>query len=788
VKNYTLFAFAFFLTFSIIIAFLLSLPAGAQADTIRYAREGWTGDGTSWMTATGTPQLAIDSVFASGGGQVWIAAGTYTPGPNRADSFQMKNGVAIYGGFSSAGSPTWAERDWEPYKTVFSGDIGTPGYVNDNCYHVFYHPGSLALNSSALLDGITIESGYASGTDINLSGGGMYNDNCSPSIVNCTFSGNSTGPGTSGNPAGKGGNGGGMYNTSSSPTLTNCTFSGNSTGPGGNAVGDCIPGGAGGDGGAIYNLNSSPTLTDCTFSGNSTGNGGAAGGTGYCQDDDDSTGGNGGDGGAIFNSGGNTSVNDCVFTANWTGTGANGSSGYAGEIGDGGRGGWGGAISNSNSVSLNISDCVFEGNWTGHGGNGGSGYEGGHGGWGGQGGAVFCDGSSVATMDCNFVDNLTGNGGAGGSGAFIGGSPGHGGWGGGVHIGSDTSSTLKNCTFEGNSVSHYGAGLSAYQSSPTIINCTFYDNTSDYRGGGISTYEDCSPAITNCTLYGNSAGTEGGGLYTYGGGTPVVTNCILWGDTAPAGSEVFDNAATPIITYSNIQGSYTGTGNIDQTPEFKSPESGNFHLLVISPCIDSGSNAAATGINEDFEGDSRIIDGNVIPGAIVDMGVDESAVPLPDEVWVDDDYCDICPNDGHTWNYDAYDNIRKGIYAITISGTINVAAGTYVENLTWNKDSAILGSGASTCIIDGNNAGIGITATGLTASAKLHGFTVTGGSSSSAGGMYNIDSSPTISNCVFSGNSAISSGYGGGIRNDDSSPVINNCIFSGNTASGGGGL
>ena len=52
-------------------------------------------------------------------------------------------------------------------------------------------------------------------------------------------------------------NDGGMYNEESSPTLANCTFTGNS----GNFVG------------GMYSYQGSPTLTDCNFCGNTSGTG-----------------------------------------------------------------------------------------------------------------------------------------------------------------------------------------------------------------------------------------------------------------------------------------------------------------------------------------------------------------------------------------------------------------------------------------------------------------------------------------------------------------------------------
>jgi hypothetical protein len=77
---------------------------------------------------------------------------------------------------------------------------------------------------------------------------------------------------------------------------------------------------------------------------------------------------------------------------------------------------------------------------------------------------------------------------------------------------------------------------------------------------------------------------------------------------------------------------------------------------------------------------------------------------------------------------------------------------------------------------------------GLTNTAVLDGFTITGGSNSGdGGGMYNLSCSPTITNCTFSNNSS-TGGDGGGMYNYSSSPIITNCIFNNNTVSNSGGF
>ena len=75
-------------------------------------------------------------------------------------------------------------RDIVLYETILSGDIGTHSDKDDNCYHVLYHPETLNLDDTAILDGFTITGGYARNSNWPFySGGGMFNDNINPTTM-----------------------------------------------------------------------------------------------------------------------------------------------------------------------------------------------------------------------------------------------------------------------------------------------------------------------------------------------------------------------------------------------------------------------------------------------------------------------------------------------------------------------------------------------------------------------------------------------------------------------------
>ncbi|MHC4676521.1 MAG: hypothetical protein ACYTBZ_28885 [Planctomycetota bacterium] len=161
-------------------------------------------------------------------------------------------------------------------------------------------------------------------------------------------------------------------------------------------------------------------------------------------------------------------------------------------------------------------------------------------------------------------------------------------------------------------------------------------------------------------------------------------------------------------------------------------------------------------------------------------------IELGPEVWVDDDYTEGGYNDGHVWGYDAFATIQEGIDAGTIPTVVHVAAGTYYENITMFSGVHVIGAGPGISIIDGNSSGSVVTAIDVNSTAELAGFTITNGSATYGGGLYDYNSGMLVSNCLFTGNSA---DYGGGMYNEyECSPLISNCTFAGNTAVDGNAI
>src|SRR5687768_13259902 len=97
---------------------------------------GPAADGSSWATAYVDLQQAL--AVATAGDEVRIADGVYKPtaGSDRAVTFSLKSGVAVYGGYAGLGDVDPDTRDVAAFNTTLSGDIGTVNNSSDNVYHI----------------------------------------------------------------------------------------------------------------------------------------------------------------------------------------------------------------------------------------------------------------------------------------------------------------------------------------------------------------------------------------------------------------------------------------------------------------------------------------------------------------------------------------------------------------------------------------------------------------------------------------------------------------------------
>ncbi len=179
--------------------------------------------------------------------------------------------------------------------------------------------------------------------------------------------------------------------------------------------------------------------------------------------------------------------------------------------------------------------------------------------------------------------------------------------GGGILI-NNAGVTVQNCVLKGNTAD-YGGGIYSLLSSTvtvTIVNCVLTGNAaiSSSQGGGIANYTQTAGTISviNCTIAGNTATSTGpnptgGGVtnYSYPVGSSLITftNDILFRDNS---DEV--SGGNAVFSFCDIQGGYSGTGNLNADPAWAYPPY-DLHLLPGSPCLGAGTAIGAPALTID---------------------------------------------------------------------------------------------------------------------------------------------------------------------------------------------
>ena len=432
---------------------------------------------------------------------------------------------------------------------------------------------------------------------------------------------------------------------------------------------------------------------------------------------------------------------------------------------------------------------------------------------------------------------------------------------GGAIINSGVSPQLTNCLFAGNFASNGGAmynnGSVSTVSSPQLTNCVFLNNTA---GNGAVMFNNgdnsgvSSPQLTNCSFQGNSASYNGGVLFNSGSNSglsnPKLSNCAVWNN---GGAKTFYNStATVSASYSlfdnTVTGYSSGPGNLSATSSpFVSTTS--VALFSGSAALNTGdptSQTVASGPYSTTALPATDIEGNLrIVGCRVDRGaVEYQNFTLPTRLYVAASQT-ASVGDGLSWAT-AFPDLQsalayacpqrvteiwvaQGLYkptsttARTVSFVMTNGVGIYggfVGNETALNQrpriDPVNGSGGasqpSSSTLSGDIGTVGNNSdnsyhvisnpAGLTATALLDGFVITGGNANGSGnnntggGVFNDGSgsghwcSPSFQNCSFLSNTASADGgamYNTGFGFGESSPQLTNCLFLNNNASLTGG-
>ena len=274
----------------------------------------------------------------------------------------------------------------------------------------------------------------------------------------------------------------------------------------------------------------------------------------------------------------------------------------------------------------------------------------------------IANGSSISpmivgnTIENNTTGQIGDGGGDGGAGIWI--------------FGATNLAIVSNIIRNNTTVNGNGGGIYTLNAWPVaIVNNLIYNNTAGCGGGGIAfdAHDSGAPydfLIANNTLVDNTSTGQGGysqcsaisqiypdpGSYGYSNPNSAILNNIISGSTIypavncssfSAPSESFQPVFQNNLLYNGI-GPFFGSycidvsreyNNIVTAPQFVSAATGNYHLKIPSPTIDSGLNSvvqdvlAMTGytLSSDLDGNPRVQNATGKSTAIIDMGAYETA-------------------------------------------------------------------------------------------------------------------------------------------------------------------
>jgi len=403
---------------------------------------------------------------------------------------------------------------------------------------------------------------------------------------------------------------------------------------------------------------------------------------------------------------------------------------------------------------------------------------------GGRGGAIGLIGGSSATItNCVIQNNQGYSSGSYGAGLYF----------------RTSCAVVAGCTISGNAPSNAalgglrggGAYCSGTGTDVTFRNCIFSDNRADVGAGlylewlpdtsvpPAQRLPRCRVEVVNCTIVGNvrsgpvkspppAAGIQSASVEI------LITSSILWANTKPT-LTITDAGSFMPVTYCDVEGGYSGTGNINQDPLFAAMGSGDYHLKskysrydpqwdrwisdgVHSPCVDTGDPQASVG------------DEPVPNGGRINMGAYggtwQASNGAGHLIYHVDCSSGREGNDGLS-RAQAFANVQDAIDAAQDGDTIVVWPGVYPDRFSFMGKSITVQSAADAAVLTAADYAVSFYY-GEGPRSVLANFVITGCGEAA---IFCKGASPSLKNLTLVGNTA------GVYADEGADPNITNCIL-----------
>ncbi|MDZ7965362.1 MAG: DUF4347 domain-containing protein [Nostoc sp. DedSLP03] len=343
--------------------------------------------------------------------------------------------------------------------------------------------------------------------------------------------------------------------------------------------------------------------------------------------------------------------------------------------------------------------------------------------------------------------------------------------------GASSSAILNNSTVSGNTAISDGGGI-YNDNTLTLLNTTVTNNTADSNGDGGGVFNSAGTiTVANTIIAGNFDKSTSGninpdvaGIFTDSGNNLIGNNT---GSTSFTTSTLVGTSATPIDPK---LGSLQNNGGVTFTHA----------LLAGSHAINAGNNTLVSG---SLITDQRGAGFGRISGGVVDIGAYEvqSSITPP----VNTDTVVTNTNDSGAGSLRqailnanttvGADTITfAGVFADTIPDIITLTSG----KLTIADDVTILGTGASSLTVSGNNSSGVFEISGTGTDASIAGLKITNASNAVGSILVNRNATLSLTNSTISNNA----GLVGGIFNRGSLNLINTTVADNRGLSFGGGI